>query len=278
IIPIVIIYLARGAKGWKFTITDLFVFGFAFCNGYSQFLSTGYNDAQNLIFDMLGDVVFPYVLAKGIIESSGMRVQFAKKMVTILAIVALAQAYEFRFMACPFKIMLERFFPFQGIGWVTTIRYGFGRAAGPFGHCILAGLILGAGFRLQRWLQQNGHWADKRKAQLLTLLMVGGMVMSQARGPWLGAALGSTIVLVGRAKNRRVMLMTLLTLFIVVGTPCYLAFKAYVSVGRAGATSSTQETAAYRKELMDKYTDIALQKATWGWGENEWPQVVGMPS
>ncbi|HVQ37171.1 MAG TPA: O-antigen ligase family protein [Pyrinomonadaceae bacterium] len=278
IIPIFLVYLARGAKGWRFTVTDLFVFGFAFTQGYSQYLSTGYNDAQNLIFDMLGNVVFPYIVAKGMIESSGYRVKFAKKLILVLAIVAVAQAYEFRFMACPFKMALDPFFPFQGIGWVTTIRYGFGRAAGPFGHCILAGLILGFGFRIQRWLQQNGHWESKRKAQVLTGLMVAGMLMSQARGPQLGAALGSVIVLIGRAKNRRTMLITVLSLGILVGTPAYIAFTAYVSVGRAGATSSTQETAAYRKELMDKYTDIALEKSWWGWGENEWPQVVGMPS
>jgi hypothetical protein len=74
------------------------------------------------------------------------------------------------------------------------------------------------------------------------------------------------------------MLLTVFALLVLVGTPAYVGFQAYVSVGRAGATSSTQETAAYRKELMDKYTDIALEKSAWGWGENEWPQVAGMPS
>jgi hypothetical protein len=57
-----------------------------------------------------------------------------------------------------------------------------------------------------------------------------------------------------------------------------LAFQAYVSVGRAGAKTEDQETAAYRKELMDKYTAIAQQKILLGWGRNTWPKVPGMVS
>lgn len=63
-----------------------------------------------------------------------------------------------------------------------------------------------------------------------------------------------------------------------VGTPAYLAFKSYVSVGRAGAKSVSQETAAYRKELLDKYIAIAQEHAAFGWGRNGWPKVPGMPS
>ncbi len=278
IIHIAIAYFMRGAQGWRYTLTDLLVLGFAVCEGLSQFLASGYNDAQNLIFDMICIVILPYVLAKGIIEPSGLRVDFAKKFVTLLAIVTIGQAYEFRFINNVFKMIFNPFFPYQGYGWVTTIRSGLGRAAGPYGHAILCGVLMATGFRIQRWLQQQGHWPTKRKAQLMTTAMVAGMVMTQSRGPWLGAMLGSTIVIIGRAKNRKTMLATVLTLAVVIGTPAYLAFQAYVSVGRDGATSDTQETAAYRKELIDKYTDIALQKAWLGWGQNEWPKVPGMPS
>jgi hypothetical protein len=52
----------------------------------------------------------------------------------------------------------------------------------------------------------------------------------------------------------------------------------YASVGRAQAQSVAQETAAYRKELLDKYIDIALEHSVFGWGRNTWPKIASMPS
>src|SRR5262249_53569724 len=78
--------------------------------------------------------------------------------------------------------------------------------------------------------------------------------------------------------NRKTLMAGILAGVIVIGTPTAIAFWSYVSVGRAEAKSESQETAAYRKELIDKYTDIALEHASFGWGLNDWPRVPGMPS
>src|SRR5260370_26784434 len=106
ILPIALVFVIKGAPGWRFTITDAIVVGFAFCEGLSQYLATGYGDAQNLIFDMLGVVILPYVLAKALIEPSGMRVQFAKRLIVLLAIVAATEVYEFRMVNNVFKQIL----------------------------------------------------------------------------------------------------------------------------------------------------------------------------
>jgi hypothetical protein len=279
ILPIALVYFIRNGRNWRFTVTDWFVLGFAFCVGFSQFLASGIDDAQNLIFDMICNVILPYALAKALIEPSGMRLDFAKLFVILLTIVAVTNLYEFRFIANPYRRVFDPLFPGdQGWAWITTIRYGFGRAAGPYAHAILCGVIFATGFRLQRWLQQNGYWGTKQKARWLTVAMVAGMIMTQSRGPWLGAVIGSLPVLIGRARNRKVMLLTVLTVGIVMGTAGYIGFQAYVSAGRQGATSDTQETAAYRKELVENYTDIALQRSWWGWGLNQWPRIPGMPS
>ena len=279
ILPIAAAYFLKDQTKWKFSLTDLLVLGFAFCVGYSQFLATGFNDAQNLIFDMLGVVILPYVLAKGLIEPHGQRVEFAKWIVLLLLVVVFAEAYEFRFMINPFRKFLDPFFPGDmGRGWLTTGRYGVGRAAGPFGHAIICGIILTTGCRMQRWLERGKYWTSQKKARWLTLAMIAGSLMTISRGPWIGAALGSVVTAIGRAKNRQKMLIIVLVLGVVIGTPAYLAFKAYVSVGRAGAKSDTQETAAYRAELVERYMVIAKQKAAWGWGQNTWPQIPGMPS
>jgi hypothetical protein len=44
------------------------------------------------------------------------------------------------------------------------------------------------------------------------------------------------------------------------------------------AITASQESALYRKVLMEKYLDIALEHAWLGWGRNTWPKVDGMES
>lgn len=83
---------------------------------------------------------------------------------------------------------------------------------------------------------------------------------------------------VARSRNRKVAIRIALAGVILIGIPAALAFLSYISVGRAHATSVSQETAAYRKELIDKYADIAMQKSALGWGRNTWPKVGGMES
>lgn len=279
ILPIGIAYLLRRERPWKYSIPDFFVLGYFLCVSLSEFLANGYSDAQNLFFDNLCVVVLPYVLAKGIIEQEGLRLDFAKTLILILLVVTVAQAYEFKFILNPFRSFFDPFFPGDmGRGWISNDRYGFGRASGPFGHAILAGVIFAAGFHIQRWLQRGGHWGSKMKARLITLAMVAGMAMTISRGPWIGAMVGGIATLIAYAKNRGFMLKIVLALGLVIGVPAYLAFQAYVSVGRSGAVSETQETAAYRKELIDKYMGIAMERAYLGWGLSTWPQVPGMPS
>jgi hypothetical protein len=279
ILPIAAAYLMKDKTKWKFSLTDLLVFGFAFSIGYSQYLATGYNDAQNLIFDMLCMVILPYVLAKGLIEPHGLRVEFARVFILILLVVVVAEAYEFRFLANPFRKFLDPFFPGDmGRGWLTTVRYGFGRAAGPYGHAILCGIILATGYFVQGWLMRDRHWRSPKKARWISLALIAGSLMTISRGPWIGAALGCVVTAIGRARDRKKALIILVVLCVLVSTPAYVTFKTYVSVSRSEAKSATQETAAYRKELVEKYMDIAMTKAVWGWGQNTWPRVPGMPS
>lgn len=278
ILPIAFAFFAKGGR-WKLTVTDGLVLGFASCVAYSQFLATGYNDAQNLIFDMVATVVLPYLLTKALIEPEGLGVEFAKKMVVLLCIVAATNAYEFKMISNIYQTILNPFFPGDmGRGWVTTSRNSFGRSAGPFAHAIFAGVIFAVGYRVQRWLQINGHWPSKQRSRLMTAAMIAGMVFTQSRGPQLGCIFGAVATFVGRSKNRRTVMVAILAGVIVIGTPTAIAFWNYVSVGRAAAKSETQETAAYRKELIDKYTDIAMEHASFGWGLNDWPRVPGMPS
>ena len=204
----------------------------------------------------------------------------------MLFIVSIISVYEFRMGITPW-IVLRRFYPTQGLEWTTSFRYGFARIGGPFAHAILAGLIFAVGFRLQRWLEWSGQWEPRfsklkwlpiSKARLITTVLVGGIIMTMVRGPWLGGLVGACLTAVGRTRHRQRALLGIASVIIIVGIPAASSFYAYASVGRAHAKTASQETAAYRMELIDKYVDKALQRPFWGYGRNTWPKNPTAPS
>jgi hypothetical protein len=287
ILPIGLLYLSREFRRWKFSLNDFLVLGFAGCIGCSEYLNTGYKEAQNLMFDMFASVVLPYIVAKGIIEPRGRRVAFAKRFVWLLFVVSIISVFEFKMGMTPWQLIMNRLFPGQGEGWSTTFRYGFARIAGPYGHAILAGLILTIGFRIQRWLEWSGHWEPRfrkfawlkvPKARVITLGITLGVVMTLVRGPWMGGIIGAALTAVGLSKNRKKMLVVMGVGLIAVGVPAGSMFYSYASVGRINAKSDSQETAAYRFELIQKYLNIAEERSGLGWGRSTWPKVDGMKS
>lgn len=287
IVLVVVSVLKGGLPGYKFSHVDLVVAMYAGCVFNSELQASGYSDAQNLMFEMLFSVMTPYFLAKSFIEPGGLRFVYAKKIVICLSIVAMINIFETRFGMNPFQLTLQRFFPGQGEGWIVTFRFGMARTAGPFGHALLAGIVMMVGFRLQRWLQFYGAWPDKipqmkwlpiKIPQLMTLIMTGGFFITFAKGAWLAGFLAGFLVAVGRIKNRVMALTVVLGFVIFVLIPATGAFLSYASVGRANAKDDNQETAAYRYELITGYMEVAQEKSMWGWGLTKWPVILGMPS
>ncbi len=273
LLPLAAVWLAREWKQWRVSPGDWLVLSFAGIVGYSEYANAGYKEAQNLLFDLIAAGVLPYALAKGLLRTTEHRVAFAKRVVTLLAALTLLMAWEFRFAYNPYRFLFDKFFPGQGDGWVTTFRYGFARSAGPYGHAILAGIVFLIGFHLQRWLENSGRWEPHfrrfrlpglGKGRALSALLIGGLVMTMVRGPQIGAPSrpwwppsGPVLTLVaGRGGG-----LTALA----VGIPAGIAAYSYASVGRARRRTASQESAAYRKELIDKYVDVALDHALLGW-------------
>jgi hypothetical protein len=130
------------------------VFGFAFCVSYSEYLNAGYNEAQNLMFDMLTWVIFPYILGKGLIEPHNLAIPFAKRLVFLMFIISIVSVYEFKMGVTPWKLVLQRFSPWQGEGWVTTFRFIHSMRsppAEPRGSCLgftLLGIYVAFGFSI----------------------------------------------------------------------------------------------------------------------------------
>jgi hypothetical protein len=286
-LPIAAVFLPSALSKWKFSVMDVLVVGFATMVGFSEFENSGFKEAQNVLFEMLASVVLPYAVAKGLIEPNGLRVAFARRFTMMIFSVSVISLYEFRFGRTPWQMLLNPAFPGQGDGWVTTFRYGFARIAGPYGHAILAGLILIIGYRIQRWLEWGHYWEPRfralpwlkvPKARVITLAISLGILMTLVRGPWVGGFVGAVIAAIGRAKNRKRALLVVAAGVVGIGIPLVAWFISYASVGRAQARTDAQETAAYRKELIDKYLSVAKERAALGWGRNTWPKLASMPS
>ena len=290
-VAVFIVFLMRGSPGYRFTPFDLVVYGLAGVIAYSEFRASGYNDAQNLMFAMLTSVVIPYVLAKSLVEPLGGRVAFAKKIVVCLFIVAIICLYESRFGVNPWQKVFGPFFPGQGLGWIITFRWGLARTAGPYGHAILAGIMMIAGYRIQRWLEWSGAWTQPRhpwfkwlpwpkltEAQMYSLGMLGGALITLVKGPWLAGIIAAVLVSIGRMRNRWIGVGILLVFLFGICMPAFVGFLQWAGVGRENAKTENQETAAYRLELITNYMDIAKEQATWGWGLIKWPKVPGQPS
>ncbi|GGX36607.1 O-antigen ligase family protein [Undibacterium squillarum] len=272
---------------WKWTITDLMVIALMMCMSYSEYAGSNINDARNLTVTMWSAALFPYVLCKLCLLAEDIEIALTRVFVGLMAVVTFICIYEARFGFNPFIALLQPFFPGQGMGWVTTFRYGFARIAGPFAHAILAGIMMAMTYRLHRWLQWGGHWDGhlhllKRlpwdPAKVLTVLFFLGMVMTVARGPWLGGVAGAMIVFLSRTKNRRRALWILLALVLVCVPALYVGFQSYLDIQPGMKMTMSQESAMYRKVLMEKYIDIAIEHAVFGWGRNTWPKVPGMES
>lgn len=290
-VAIFLVFLARGTPGYRFSPFDLVIFGLAGVISYSEYRASGYSDAQNLMFTMLSSVVIPYILAKSLVEPLGARVEFAKKIVMCLFIVAIICLYEARFGVNPWQKLLGPFFSGQGLGWIITFRWGLARTAGPYGHAILAGIMMVAGYRIQRWLEWSGAWTEPchpwfkwvpwpklTEAQVYTLGMLGGALITLVKGPWLAGLVAGVVVFIGRMRNRWIGVGILLVFIFGICLPGFLWFLQWAGVGRENALTENQETAAYRLELIENYMDIAKEEAVWGWGLIKWPKVPGQPS
>lgn len=286
ILPIAGAYLLNSRKTWRFSLLDIPIFALLAVMGVSEYLNAGYKEAQNLMFDMISAGLLPYVLAKGIIQPNGLTVPFVRRFVWSLAIVSLTGLYELKFAYNPYRLFLDPFFPGQGAGWVTTFRYGLPRVSGPFGHAILAGLVFMIGLLLQLWLKDCHAWEpyfrhafpNLKKPVMLTAALLGTLAITFTRGPAIGAAIAWIVRWIGHDGQPRRRLKLVLWGVLLIGVPAAVWFLSYVSIAPEAAMTEAQQTAAYRKQLFEKYEQIALQHSALGWGRNGWPKVPGMPS
>jgi hypothetical protein len=203
--------------------------------------------------------------------------------VICVTIVAIINVWEFRMGRDLFDVIFASLFPNQrSASWQT--RMGFNRTYGPYGHPILAGIIFAIAYRLDQWLHWGKYWPGRLPylplswARACQLWLLAGSVMTLSRGPWVGAGAAALVVFIGRSRKRVQTTVVAIFLVVAIGGPIYNAANSYVPATPDQAAGEMEQTAAYRREMNQKYIAIVEERPVWGWGHNKFPVVDGMSS
>ena len=285
LLPLGISMLLRDRQRWRPSLMDLWMALFLFTSWYAD---RDFGRATTSTFDLFAALLIaftPYAAGKLLIEQPHARIATLKRIIFLLFVASIIGAYEYRMGQNPFTLIWARFFPDEFFGWKTQIRWGWGRVSGPYGQSELAGLILIFGFVLSLYLNSLNVWEPKfkrlkwlpgKKAAIITWLVGLTLLMTQARGPWLGCLLALPIAFIGRSKNTRRTILIVLALLFVAAPITYSGFKSYMAQAQ-NSDAEDQHSAVYRTQLLDSYEPLAIQGGAFGWG-SEFPHVMGFDS
>jgi O-antigen ligase len=245
-----------------------------------------------MLFAELTSVVVPYMLGKLLIEQGGVddepaRIPLIRRIVVLLAIVSGISVIDFFSGKSSWQTVFIKLFDGAASNWPQQMRWGFGRIAGPFGHAILAGTILLMGLIYCIWLRSYApDWGTRRVIGGLPLTfrglvmwaLVGGLVMTQSRGPWVGAGLALMLaLLMQRFSTWKAAILFGLFAAVFSGA-AYIYGRQYTDVQRSQAVDDEQRNAIYRRELLDSYEPIVKERKAFGWGITTYPSMNGQTS
>jgi hypothetical protein len=260
---------------------DIPVYGFVFFCALSEQVNESFSSARQMIFLNVLYQLGPYFAVKYIILHHRKEVDLAKIVVFPLAAMAVITVYEFR-MGYNVILELQRIWPVyvesNAGGVVTVPRWGFFRAQGPFVHPIIAAIVYGFGMPLGLWLFRTKQVTPFFLPLAATGLTALGLFMTFSRGPYLGAFMAVGLYLVGQSKFRVQLFIAGCVLGLMAAPGLTYVIADYMSVSRETAQSESQETVAYRKELIMNYLEFVGERPWLGHGFLNVPEVPGQPS
>lgn len=244
---------------------------------HSEYSHKGFADARKVwALHMMGTIA-PYLIGRAIARHDGLLVGTITVVAVVGAFIGLVAPYEARMGANPFDFLRGRW-P-QSVPWDGALyRSGLRRVAGPFAHPICHGFFFSMTLPLVWWLMDTRLLAARRWRRLLPLGHVVGLLLSLSRGPILGAMIAVGVMRAGWSR-RRMLILAAVTVFGLIGLVVVAdTLAGYASVGRGGAMSESQETAAYRWEMLENYLEVVRESPVIGFGKNQLPIVKGLKS
>jgi O-antigen ligase len=210
-----------------------------------------------------------------------------ERFLVLLAMVAAISVLDFLSGRSSWQFVFTRIFTDQPSIWPEQVRWGFGRIAGSFGHAILAGIVFLIGLIYCLWLRDAApEWGRRRifARGALTVrgavlgAIVAGQLMTQSRGPWIGAGLAVVLALLLRAMPAPRAAAVFALFLVVFGTLAYKYGMQYTEGDLLKAKSEAQQNAIYRRELFASYIPLIEQRPVFGWGITPSPTLNGQRS
>jgi len=286
-IPLAIAVMIRPPSGWRFCRLDLWVLLYMVSLSISELLHERVmNDGIMLVLSGILSMLFPYIIGRLLIEPK-LRLPTTKVFVTLILFLIPFGLYEYRMGFNPYAIIGPKLL---GIipTWGLQIRGGRARVATSFSDAELAGIAFTVILTLNWWLVQInkmdrgkesrlGKWLSKLESKHIPgIILLALLLLTQSRGPFLGAALAYAILLIPKFKNTKLASIVIASILIVGALGIHAYLQKYTSgpITYDGTMSEQQASAAYRRLLLENYAPI-IQEGGWlGWSYLSHP-VVG---
>lgn len=274
LIPLGVAALICRSYNWRFQRADVWILLFALAGFYTDYINLNLNTA---FYNFLGSgplgAVLAYCTGKLLIEYTGLREQFAKRLTVLLAAVGFLSVSEFIAKFNVFVAVTHRFFG-QVDYWGDQYRGGFVRVKGPFMGAEEAGIVFLMGFFLSLWLwflsrsRQDLHeprYLGLRRSTLDFGGILLGLIMTLSRGPELGAAIGYLIARVGLVKRKHLALFVALVLICSGFVIARQRVATLEAIADGASLNESDASATYRTRLYDVYEPVAEAGGMFGW-------------
>lgn len=288
IVPIAFAVLFRSISGWRPSRVDLWVFLFMCSLTASEVLNERVlNDGIFTTISNILDFLLPYIVGRLLIEPN-LRLPTAKKFVVMILLMAPISLYELRLGSNPYSMLASILHLDQM--WTLQMRGGRARVAVSFSDAELAGIAFTIVLALNWWLTEVrkldrgridrlGKWFSKLQAKHIPgLVLFALLLLTQSRGPWLGAMLAFAVLVIPRFKNTKVASIVVAILLIAGGFAVFSYLDRYTSQPDNGTASEQQASAAYRRLLLENYKPLVEQGGWLGWGFVSRPKIHGQES
>ena len=284
LLPLGIGMLFVDIRHWRLGRSDLWIILFIISSCYADRSSGNTSVSTFELFTCICTAGIPYMAGKLLIEQYDLRTQTLKRIVFLMFLVSIISAYEYKMGKNPFGLIFDRFFPGQFL-WVERPRFAGASAVSPARspQSELAGMMFGFGLLMALYLSYMKLWEPKfsraswlplSKNQIITGVVGFTLLMTQARGPWLGVLFAIPIAFIGRSKH---ILRNAILVFAVCGPLAYGSYAVIKSYTSGPVTSDEQQTARYRSDLIRNYMPVVEKGGAFGWGK-DFPRVAGQGS
>lgn len=261
----------------KFSAIDIIVFLYIATAVVSELEMRNAKEAQNLAALMIMTVVAPFWIGRVCGTKQSRIIPLIGMLALVGAIIGWISPYEARMGSNPFDFW-RKIWP-KSVPWDGALyRGGLRRVAGPFAHPICNGFFFSMVLPLALWLFTQRMPEKRRDRWFLLGGLVGGLLSSLSRGPIMGAMMACGIAIVAWSRKRIALIAGGCSLALFAAPFVLGAVEQYMAVDRSTATTESQETAAYRKEMLSRYVEVVAEEPMLGYGRYQIPVVAGLKS